>query len=290
MAPTPTASGGLSAWDQALSALREADRDRYLALLLMPEAARADIAALYLFNAEIAAVRDRVREALPGEVRLQWWRDVLSGERGSEAASHPVASPLLRTISTRQLPTAPLLALCDAHVFDLYDDPMPDRDTYEGYAGETAAALIQLTAMILDPGASSDAATAAGHAGVAQSVAGHLMLMPRHQARGQVFLPGDILAATGLDRETFLAGHDKAAVSAAILAFAALGREHLGKARAALRDLPESVRPAFIPSAISTPVFARAESLGEKCLAISPQPPQWRRQWRLWRTSRSGMI
>lgn len=290
MAADTSVETGPSAWDQALSALREADRDRYLSLLLMPEAARADIAALYLFNAEIAAVRDRVREALPGEVRLQWWRDVLSGERESEAASHPVAAPLLRTISTRQLPAAPLMALCDAHVFDLYDDPMPDRETYEGYAGETAAALIQLTAVILDPGSSVEAAIAAGHAGVAHAVAGHLMLLPQHQARGQVFVPGDILTATGLDRERFLAGHDKAAASAAVLAFAALGRDHLGKARAALKQLPASVRPAFIPAAISAPVFARAESLKAECLTISPQPPQWRRQWRLWRSSRSGMI
>jgi phytoene synthase len=79
-----------------LAALREADIDRYLSLLLMPDGVRNDLLALCLFNAEIAAIRDRIREALPGEVRLQWWRDVLSGERNSEAQAHPVASAIVR--------------------------------------------------------------------------------------------------------------------------------------------------------------------------------------------------
>jgi len=28
----------------------------------------------YAFNAEVAAIRDRISQALPGEIRLQWWR------------------------------------------------------------------------------------------------------------------------------------------------------------------------------------------------------------------------
>ena len=36
-------------------------------------------------------------------------------------------------------------------MFDLFDDPMPTRGDLEGYCGETASALIQLAAMILDP-------------------------------------------------------------------------------------------------------------------------------------------
>jgi phytoene synthase len=69
-----------------LAALREADIDRYLALLLMPDDAQADLRRCCLFNAEIAAIRDRIREPMPGEVRLQWWRDVLSGERNRRGA------------------------------------------------------------------------------------------------------------------------------------------------------------------------------------------------------------
>ena len=276
--------------EQLLSDLRRADIDRYLALLLMPEAVRDDLMALMLFNAEIASIRDRVREPLPGEVRLQWWRDVLAGERDGEARAHPIAAVLLDAMERREMPKAPLMAMCEARIFDLYDDPMPDCASYEGYAGETASAMLQTSAFLIDPASSAQAATASGHAGVAQAVAGHLMMLPITQGRGQVFVPGDLLAATGLDRDRFLRGEDKALLSNAVRAFAGFGREHLGKARAALAELPGSVLPAYLPASLVEPVLARAEALGADSLETSLQLPQWRRQWRLWRAARRGLI
>ena len=59
--------------------VREADRDRYLATLFAPAEHRDALYALYAFNAEIARVRDMAREPMPGEIRLQWWVDVLGG-------------------------------------------------------------------------------------------------------------------------------------------------------------------------------------------------------------------
>ncbi|KGF70251.1 phytoene synthase [Hoeflea sp. BAL378] len=273
-----------------LADLRAADIDRYLALLLMPEAARDDLLVLMLFNAEIAAIRDRVRDPMPGEIRLQWWREVLSGDRGGEASGHPLASALGSVIGRRALPTAPLIAMCEARTFDLYDDPMPDRLSYEGYAGETASALLQMSAFLLDPAIAAETATASGHAGVAQAVAGHLMLLPITRARGQVFVPGDLLAATGLDRDRFLGGENKPALTNAVRAFAGIGREHLDKAKAALAHLPGHLFPAYLPVALVEPVLARAEQRGADSLTIPLQPPQWRRQWRLWQAARRGRL
>ena len=273
-----------------LGELREADIDRYLALLLMQEGVRDDLLALFLFNADIAAIRDKVREPLPGEVRLQWWREVLSGDRDGEAQAHPVASVLRGMIDRRAMPVAPLIAMCDARIFDLYDDPMPDRTSYEGYAGETASSLLQMTAFLIDPAASALTATASGHAGVAQAVAGHLMLLPISQARGQLFIPADLLSATGLGRDGFLSGADLQRVATAIRAFAGFGREHLAKARAALDDLPASVQPAYLPVALASAVFDQAQRRGADCLDRSIRMPQWRRQYQLWRAQRRGRI
>src|SRR5690606_4077190 len=102
-----------------------------------------------------------------------------------------------------------------ARLFDLYDDPMESRSMFEGYAGETASALIQLACLVLDQEEAPSVAERAGHAGVAQSVAGALLLMRKHSARGQLYLPLEILTATGLDREAFLAGEDTVRMSAA---------------------------------------------------------------------------
>ncbi|MEQ8479039.1 MAG: phytoene/squalene synthase family protein [Hoeflea sp.] len=273
-----------------LDALRAVDIDRYLGLLLMPEDVRDDLATLMLFNAEIAAIRDRIREALPGEIRLQWWHEVVSGGRAGEAEAHPLASRLIELIARRSMPVAPFTGMCEARVFDLYDDPMPDRGTYEGYAGETASALLQMSVFVLAPEATPKTAMASGHAGVAQAVAGHLMMLPITQRRGQVFVPGDLLAATGLGRDGLLEGKSSDRIDAAIRAFAGLGREHLAKARSAFAELPAGTRPAYLPVALAEPVFTRAEALGSRCLESSPRPSQLRRQWRLWRAARSGRI
>jgi len=80
------------------------------------------------------------------------------------------------------------------------------------------------------------------------------------------------------------------AVSTAVRAFAGFGREHLGKARAALADLPSSVFPAYLPVTLVEAVLGRAETMGAECLDRPVRTPQWRRQWQLWRADRRGRI
>ncbi|WP_377288634.1 phytoene/squalene synthase family protein [Rhizobium sp. SG2393] len=275
------------AGDDMLAELRDLDRDRYLACLLAPAGHRADLAALYAFNAEIARLRDVVREPMAGEIRLQWWRDAIDGPEGTRTG-HPIADALRAAIARHALPLPALHAMIDARVFDLYDDPMGNRATFEAYAGETASALIQLACLILDPkgaGASSDAA---GHGGVAQAIAGALLLLPQHRARGQVFLPADLLEAIGLDRDRLLAADDPSAIDTAIRAFVALGRDHLAASRRSAGTVSAANRAAFAVLGPIAHVLDRAEKAGHRLLTESPLPSQWRRQWWMWRTARSG--
>ncbi|WEX87206.1 phytoene/squalene synthase family protein [Sinorhizobium garamanticum] len=269
---------------QILATLRDTDRDRYLACLLSPPEKRRSLAALYAFYAEIARVRDLIHEPLPGEIRLQWWRDILSNEQSS-GEGHPLAEALLECIREHHLPVAVLENMIDARIFDLYDDPMQDRSALEGYAGETASALIQLSSLILDPSNAAKSAEAAGHAGVAQTVAGLLLLLPIHHRRGQVYLPADLLRATGLDRETFLAAGDTKAIDRAISAFCGFGRDHLAKARQGIGSISPQNFFAFAPVALAEPVFDRAEKAGARLLQRPIQPAQWQRQWRMWRAT-----
>jgi phytoene synthase len=270
-----------------LAMLRETDRDRYLACLLAPAEKRGALAALYAFNAEIARVRDVVREALPGEIRLQWWRDVFDGAADGDAMANPLAAALMACVKEHRLPITVLVDMTEARIFDVYNDPMESRAAFEGYAGETASALIQLACLILDPAKAPESAEAAGHAGVAQAVAGTLLMLPIHRRRAQVYLPADLLAATGLTAETLLSGHDTAAAARAVDAFVGLGREHLASARAAGGVSPAN-RPAFLPVALVRPILDAAEKAGAAVLDRSFQPAQWRRQWWMWRALRRG--
>ncbi len=260
-----------------LAGLRDTDRDRYLAALLSPADKRAGLVALYGFNAEIARIRDVVREPLPGEVRLQYWRDLVSGVEHGETAANPLGALLVETIRHYDLPAEALLRMLDARVFDLYDDPMESRGMFEGYAGDTASALIQLASLIVAPDEAAKCAERAGHAGVAQAVAGSILLLPRTRARGQLYIPLEILKAVGLNRESFLAGEDRTRISAAVEAFAGLGREHLAKARDA-GALPATIMPAYLPVALVGGVLDRAVTKPARVFEEEIRAAQWRRQ------------
>ena len=75
-----------------MDAVRAADHDRYLTALYAPADKRDALFSLYAFNAEIAGIRDRIHEALPGEVRLQWWRDCHCRRR--RGAAPAILSPM----------------------------------------------------------------------------------------------------------------------------------------------------------------------------------------------------
>jgi len=122
--------------------VRAADKDRFLSALFAPAEHRNALLALYAFNLEIARVREVAREALAGEIRLQWWSDAVEG-RGE---GHPVAAALLETVARYQLPTEPFRTLIDARRFDLYDEPMRSLADLERYAKGASAGLIALAA------------------------------------------------------------------------------------------------------------------------------------------------
>jgi phytoene synthase len=268
--------------------VRGADRDRYVAALYAPEDKRADILALYTFNAEISGIRDRVSQPLPGEVRLQWWRDVIAAQDASAGAGHPVAEALLAAIERRSLPRQAFQNYLDARIFDLYNDPMPARGDLEGYCGETAAAIIQLASLVLDPEAAARTGELAGHAGCAQAITGLLRLLPLHRRRGQCYVPKDILAAAGTSPEEFLAGDGGPNAPSAIAAMLALAREHLAAFERGAGALPQSLRPAFLPLAPVGAQLAKMQGREKELLAASLDIGAWRKHWLMFRRATGG--
>ena len=242
----------------AMEALRTADPDRYLASLYTPADRREAVATLYLFDAEISAIRDRIREPMPGEIRIQWWRDALAGGREA-AAGHPLATALIDVIEQHSLPLSAVDRYLEARIFDLYDDPMPTRTDLEGYCGEITSTIMQLVALILDGQSAPRFAAAAGHAGCAVAIAGMVRLLPKHRSRGQCFFPQDLLAAAGLDRDVLLEGKDRDAAGRAIQAMIALGRDHMARFKAEAKTMPTELRPAFLPAALA-PAYLDATS------------------------------
>jgi 15-cis-phytoene synthase len=260
------------------------DYDRYIATLFAPASKREALFALYAFDAEVSRIAELVHDPMPGEIRLQWWRDVVNGERDGEAAGHPVAATLLKVISEHNLPRSAFDSYCEARISDFYQDVMPDRTALEAYLGATQSAVIQLASIILDPVAASRTSTAAGHAGVAKGIAIIIRRLPRIRAKGQGFVSQDILAAAGLSQGEFLEGPSAEAGRRLVRALTALGQEHFAKFRAASPALPRSLKPAFAPAGTIGRQLTLSQQLKDP-LNRSREPAQLARLWAVARSS-----
>jgi phytoene synthase len=274
------------AYRHCAALVRESDRDRFLASLFAPAERRGHLHALYAFNIEIARVRQIAREALAGEIRLQWWRDALGGRAHGEVTAHPVAAALLDTIVCCALPSEPLAGLIDARARDLYDEPIATLAALEMFGRQTAAAVFDLAVRILDRRAAlGDVAAAAG---VAYALAGLLQAFPHHAASGRIYVPLEVLARHGVRPEEVTAGAAGARVKPALAEVADVAHRHLAEARRRWRDIAVAARPAFLPLALVEPLLTRIERNPDPFQLVELAP--WRRQWALWRAARGGVF
>ncbi len=271
-------------FEHCAALVREADRDRYLATLFAPAQHRDALYSLYAFNIEITRVRELAREPLPGEIRLQWWREVLSGERDGEAAAHPVAAALLATLSRYGFVATPLLELIDERIFDLYDEPMATIGALELYAIRTQSPIFAMAAGILKSSAMpSELFTL--DASVASTIGGILRSFGLHASRRQLYVPLEILDRHQVLPADIFAEHMSAPLLAALAEMRAIARGHLATAQGKLKSAPAEILPAFLPVALVGPQLRRMERPGYRPFAPQQILP-WRRQWLLWRAAR----
>jgi len=268
--------------------VRRGDKDRFLASLFAPADKRRYIFALYAFNLEIARIRDLVSDALPGEMRLQWWRDALSGEGHGEVGSHPVAAALIETLDQCDLACQPFMDLIEARTFDIYDEPMPTVRHLEAYARATSSMPMRVAAAILGADRCNWTATMIDHGGTAYALTGLLRAVPFHAASGQIFLPEEVMEKHGANRDDVLSGKSTPELKAVLAEMRDLARDHLGQAGNCVKGICGEAVPAVLPIALVRPYLERMdrpdyEPFGEECVV-----PQWRRQWILWKAVRAA--
>jgi 15-cis-phytoene synthase len=261
--------------------VRAADRDRFIAALFAPAERRGALHALYAFNAELARVRDVAHGALPGEIRLQWWSDVIDRQRDGEAQANPVAAALLATVERHGLPRDTLADLIDARRFDLYDEPMATIGDLETYARRTSSSLLSLAAQVV---AGVDAEAIAEPAGLASGIAGILRAFPIHVARRQLYVPTELVDRHQVHLHDLYAGRSSAALQATLAELRGLARRHLATAGQAMKALPDAAIPAFLPVALTRPSLDRLDR-GDPFAPTELAP--WRRQWLIWRAARN---
>ena len=259
--------------------LREIDAERYLASLYLPEEIRNVVQILYLFDCEIARIPNLVSEPMPGEIRLQWWRDVLKGEREGEALSNPLASALLSAIGEYNLPLEGFSAYLDARVFDLYNDPMPDMGTYEGYLGETTSFWFLNACLCARITRSKELSDAAGHAGVAFGMARNLAQVSRWSARARVFVPTEVLDECELQVSDWLYVKPDGRHRGVVVRLCDEAYGHLEKAKEAISKLPEEAFTIFLPLVFSQSLISKVRKSNLSVLSEPLQLSALKRQY-----------
>ena len=277
-----TPEGLAAAYAQCGALAREADRDRWLGALFAPPAARGALHALIAFEAEMNRLRPATRNPQAGEIRLVWWREILTHERDAEASGHPVATAMLDTLD-RLRPSPHLVEnAVVGRQPDFYDDAFPTVGDLEAYLGETRSGLLQIAALSL--GGGEGAAEASGLAGVATGLVG--LLRGLSAPRPLAFAPRDLLERRDETADHFHERRASPAMTAALRELCALARRRAAEAEAARMKLPRALAPAYAGLAVAPLWLAAIERGADTLFEKPPEVAAWRRQWALWRWMR----
>ena len=273
--------------DYISALVRVSDHDRFLTAVLAPESARAGVMALYAFNAEVARVRESVSETLIGQMKLQWWRDVVGAvyDNGAVPQGNPVVEALAATIRTYGLTRAHFDTLLEARAQDMSDEAPPDVDALERYAEGTSASLTFLVLEVL--GVRDDESQGAGrHVGIAWALTGMLRAVLYHARTNRFFLPQDLMAEKNLTAHDVQERTNVAKIAAVVEQIAARARMHLNAARKYRDKVDVKALPALLPA-----------TLADRCLLglakrrfdvfdprhVMQRPAALRLMWNAWR-------
>jgi phytoene synthase len=114
---------------------------------------------------------------------------------------------------------------------------------------------------------------------------GLLKAFPLHAARGQLFVPLDVLERHGASRQDAASGRATPELRAALADLRLCARRHLSDARELIATAPPAALPALLPTALVRSTLTRMERRDYDPF-VPDEIAQWRRQWLIWRAAR----
>lgn len=269
--------------DYCSQLVKRLDSDRYLSALFAPKEMRGPLFGLYAFNVELGLIRENITDPSFGEMRLQWWRDVVTDIFKSNVPDNPVARALSDAVMVGRITKPGLHNMIDARTFDLYDDPMPTMNDLEGYLGETSSALILMASLILTHGEESKCAEAAGYAGIAYGLCGLMQSLPITISRGQSYLPLAELERRELSPDELRAGDLSDGFLLVIRKLCSHASNRLQDARDRQVTVSTEAVPAFLPACLVDIYVKQIVGSGAQLIHKPAEVSQLRRQWQLLR-------
>jgi NADH dehydrogenase [ubiquinone] 1 alpha subcomplex assembly factor 6 len=252
----PLASGARSRSDYCLDLVRKRDHEGFLCSLLLPHRVRQSALAIRAFNAEISAVRDSVSDRTIGQMRMQFWRDVVEEMYAVPAVaskSQPVVAGLQRAVREHRLSKELLLRMISARDTLLAEKPFPNIDAAEEYGKDAFSSANYLVLECLkkanDESISGHARHAANQLGKAQGLATMLRGVPHNASkRRAVFLPTDVMMTHGVSAESVVRGKDSEGLRHCVEVVASRAQEHLEGCRFRQKYLSTEERLVMLPA------------------------------------------
>jgi phytoene synthase len=257
-----------------------------LTALFAPPDRREALLALYAFNAEVARIRETVTEPVLGQMRIQWWRDTLSGFASAEAApsAHPTAQALGEVIARYDLPLELFETLLDARERDMDDRPIPDQETLAAYVDATGGGLAVLAMHILGGGEAER--EVARKVGGAFALCGLLRAIPFHMTHGRFYLPADMMADHKASEGAFQTGAITDTERAVIAELVVAVTDALADSRRQGGRLGRATVAAVLPATLAEGTTKRLRKAGYNPFAQVVQQSHRRPltlAWRAWR-------
>jgi len=233
--------------------VRRNDRDRFITALFAPSKLRARLLTLYAFNAEIARIREDVRDPMAGLLRLQWWRDILLRlERGQSLPKGlPIAESFGEVVIHSSLSIPLLLAVVDAREQDMSDETLETLDDLVEYCRQTSSNLSLLGLQCLDV---KDEVTmlASEEVGLGWALTGTIRAIRHHVQVGRNVLPLQLLTKFGLTIHDLDSPASAAQVKEVIRIIGSEAGKALEKARLVSGQVDFRGLPILLPAILAT--------------------------------------
>lgn len=230
--------------------IRVHDRDRYLATLFAPADRRDALFAIYAFDHEIAKVRHLVSEPLVGFIRLQWWRDALSGIESGHVLAHPVVQALDRAYRDLGLDVDLLETAIQAREQELEEAPPDDIAAFEQHLVRSNGGIVRASVILLGNG-DPKVLAAADHLGQCLGLLESLRFLDRDRGDRRLWLPSSLLKEHGLCIDDQLADQDQPKIERLRETLTDCARGHLTEARKAHSIISRQQLPAFFPGTLA---------------------------------------
>lgn len=253
---------------------RRHDPERFLAALTAPAARREHVFAVLALEHEIARTREVVSDAMLGEIRLQWWDDVVTALAEGRPPPRAEITPALQdAVAGGAVSPETLHGMIEARRRDLDEDGPASLAELGDYARATGGRVARATAEAL--GCEEAARAAAAEVGTAWALVGILRALPFRARRNQVFLPADLMAQASLSPHDVAAGRGRDRLAPVVRAVAEMAQSRLAAARKARP--PRAALPALLPARLARAHLRRLAAAGFDPFAGSLQQPDgWR--------------